>query len=402
MKRKLPLPVFAISLIMAAIEAGLWYTGKQSAGLAGLQWGLSVACLFFVWRYTTRPHPVAQVADQLTPTLNNTINLFSLATNETLAQCEASGMELNGARKIVGDAIDGLVSGFSNITEQAQLQQGIVNRLQHRQFVNEQDEIYSFEKFANQTSEMLDTFVESTIRTSATSIGLVNHMHDISTKVLVVKEMLGSIDAISKQTNFLALNAAIEAARAGESGRGFSVVADEVRNLSLRTAAFSQQIRNTITEVSDFIILADSSISKLASQDMNYVLQSKFQVQQALDYTRELNKTMEGAMDELKVIAAQVEISTNTAVTSLQFQDIVSQSLGHTEQRMNSLSTLLSAVRDFSAHFADGADFSAAQLESALRAFENRLSTQLSAITDLGAPNPVSNYSMDAGDIELF
>lgn len=321
-------------------------------------------------------------------------------SRESSGQVAEMRDEIGRAQDIFTDAIGKLIASFNGMNEQVQRQQQLIAGGGRD---GEASSVAQFEAFATQTSETLSRFVDSVVQNSHIAMGLVELTDRIATQMRGVKGMLGEIEGISKQTNLLALNAAIEAARAGEAGRGFAVVADEVRDLSGRTSHFSQQIRGLLGQMEVSIAATEGSINQMAAQDMTFALTSKGNVEQAMLGIEAMNRSTGETVAELSQIAGQVESVVNQAIMSLQFQDMVTQLLGHVTRRLEVLGELAGDEVRLAATLRDTADPAASiRTLDALRDHVDQLAQKLGNLKQSVDNNPVQQSGVASGDVELF
>ena len=209
----------------------------------------------------------------------------------------------------------------------------------------------------------MQTLVESMGNLDTTVTRLANHHHDI-------RKALDMIENIAEQTNLLALNAAIEAARAGEHGRGFAVVADEVRNLSAHTTEATQTIQQLIDAIQ-----ADSD------QAVSMMRDSSDKTGENLERVRKAGETFGQITEALTGILAD---STESAQLATHQRDQAEQVLARITEIKGNIANLVAIAQQ---NISDNSDLA-------------QYSVQLAAV--IGRADAISAAAPKEDEVELF
>ncbi|KZX80828.1 hypothetical protein A3715_36825 [Oleiphilus sp. HI0009] len=182
----------------------------------------------------------------------------------------------------------------------------------------------------------------------------VDHIHKVSDDSKEITNALVEIKAIAEQTNLLALNAAIEAARAGEQGRGFAVVADEVRTLSQRTQKSTEDIDLMVDKLHKGVGLAVNSMTK-SHQTTDETVSHSAEVSAALEQIVNsvgsivaMSQQIAGAAEEQSMMTEHIQNSAKQiSQLGAQSQTNADESLTASDQLMSSTQNLEALINNF-------------------------------------------------------
>lgn len=186
----------------------------------------------------------------------------------------------------------------------------------------------------------------------STSDNTVEKMKELETSARAIGSVIQIISEIAEQTNLLALNATIEAARAGEAGKGFAVVASEVKNLANETANATEQVRSQIdriqgdtVETVGYIEKISDAIGKL-SESMATIAGSMSEQTAA---TQEISKNVQEASRGTSVVVQNIaevsEATKQTQATSREVSDVSQELSKRSESLKSSIDIFISKIK---------------------------------------------------------
>lgn len=271
-------------------------------------------------------------------------------------QMEEGSRAMDASRNMVG-TLDGIRSSVDHETEQIQTAAAATEELS-RSLNEVARNTRTAADLSTQTDREATKGLES-IRNASTELGRISEVvgdasdsiQELGKSSDQISQIVNIIDEIAEQTNLLALNAAIEAARAGEQGKGFAVVADEVRKLAERTTRSTREISETI-----------KSIQGLTEKSVKVMTKGSRELNDLIQVMKAASDLLSGIVSSVKEVTVQVN---QIAMATTQQSQAVSQVAGAVESASAGSQTIRQNALE--------ASLAASDLESRMKELEKYL-----------------------------
>ncbi len=288
-------------------------------------------------------------------------NIFLLNISDILRNVMSSSEEVASSNNELASTMEELSSTFQSQASQVGDTASNMNNIN--------DIVSSSVETLGKSSEIMKSTVEyadkgreqlSGLKTSMENIhsqtdSLAVTISKLSESSVEIGNIITVINDIADQTNLLALNAAIEAARAGEAGRGFAVVADEVRKLAERTQKATSEVESIISSFqkeSDAASAEMTSASERVSDGLDAIGHTEVVFNEIFDGVNQVNENTEkltqevaGAYDVVKEVDASMQNVASGIEESSNAVSEVTSTVSHLEQRVESLKAMVLRFR---------------------------------------------------------
>lgn len=186
----------------------------------------------------------------------------------------------------------------------------------------------------------LEGILDSLRRATGGNSELRQAVQELVPFVAELREMANEVSAIASKTNLLAINAAIEAAHAGPEGRGFGVLAQEVRKLSAQSASTGERMARDVDSISGAILKACGDARDSEATEAEMLAASGQAIQRVLADFEGVTRSLEDAAARLQADSQGIQTEVVESLVQLQFQDRVSQRLSHVRDSLQHLDHL--------------------------------------------------------------